>query len=159
MILLKLRCYYGDGVRPQPGHIQQWLQAPKQTYLLHCKKPAVSRGGAGATAHTSSALLISRINDCAAERAVNGEPGVFSHMTGDVSIPKGPSRSVTLRGRVVPRPSKARPGRCCTTAGEQRKVLGVKRNKTCLFYPFQLHAGLGDRSGFLLCAWTTKKPN
>lgn len=38
-------------------------------------------------------------------------------------------------------------------------ILGVKWNKSPLFYPFQLRAGLGDKSGFLLCAWTTKKPN
>lgn len=72
-ILVELRCFCGDGVRPQPGCIQRRLQASNRTHLLHRKKPAASGGGARATAHGSAALLISGINDGAARRAGNGE--------------------------------------------------------------------------------------
>lgn len=89
-------------------------------------------------ARGSATLLISGINERMAERAGNGEH---------------PDRSLTPQGRAVPRSSKARPGRRCATAGEQNKLLGVKRNKTCLFYPFQQRAGLGDRQQwiFVVC--------
>lgn len=38
VILVELRCYYGDGVRLQPGRIQHRLRASNQTHLLHCQK-------------------------------------------------------------------------------------------------------------------------
>lgn len=42
---------------------------------------------------------------------------------------------------------------------EQGKLLSVKWNKTCLFYPFSLHAGLGDGGGSLLTQETTVTSN
>jgi len=119
-----------------PGRIQHRLRASNRSHLLHHQKPAASRGGARAAARSSAVVLISGINDPPAEGAGSGEPGVLSH-SAPQQVPYDLShhRAESHRdpAKLVQQPLLI----------QQREILGVQRNKNCLFYSFQLCAGSG----------------
>ena len=128
-----------------PGRIQHRLRASNRSHLLHHQKPAASRGGARAAARSSAVVLISGINDPPAEGAGSGEPGVLSH-SAPQQVPYDLShhRAESHRdpAKLVQQPLLI----------QQREILGVQRNKNCLFYSFQLCAGSGGGTVDFCCA-------